>query len=70
MIKEEFEQIVELCKDAKNRSNSELTHAMNNLTKMHFDTKKTIIDLTYYLDSVEEMYNKILEEYNSRNKNG
>jgi len=26
--------------------------------------------LTYYLDSVEEIYNKILEEYNSRTKNG
>ena len=70
MIKEEFEEIVGLYKDAKNRSNSELTNAMNSLTKTHFDTKKTIIDLTYYLDSVEEMYNKILEEYNSRNKNG
>ena len=43
---------------------------MNSLTKTHFDTKKTIIDLTYYLDNVEEMYNKILEEYNLRNKNG
>jgi predicted RND superfamily exporter protein len=70
MIKEEFEEIVGLYKDAKNRSNSELVNAMNSLTKTHFDTKKTIIDLTYYLDSVEEMYNKILEEYNSRNKNG
>ena len=70
MIKEEFEEIVGLYKDAKNRSNYELANAMNSLTKTHFDTKKTIIDLTYYLDSVEEMYNKILEEYNSRNKNG
>jgi hypothetical protein len=70
MIKEEFEEIVGLYKDAKNRSNSELANAMNSLTKTHFDTKKTIIDLTYYLDNVEEMYNKILEEYNSRNKNG
>ena len=40
MIKEEFEEIVGLYKDAKNRSNSELANAMNSLTKTHFDTKK------------------------------
>ena len=30
-------------------------------------TKNNIINLTVYLDSVEELYNKILEEYQSRN---
>lgn len=70
MTKEEFEEVIELSKDVKNRSNVELTNAMNNLTKNHFDTKNTIIDLTYYLDNVEEMYNKILAEYNSRGNNG
>ncbi|MCF8340147.1 MAG: hypothetical protein K9I82_04150 [Chitinophagaceae bacterium] len=69
MTKEEFLKIVELYKDITNKSNIEITEAMNNLTKAHFETKNTIIDFTYYLDSIEEMYNKILTEYNRRTKN-
>ena len=69
MTKEEFLKIVELYKDITNKSNIEITDAMNNLTKTHFETKNTIIDLTYYLDSIEEMYNKIITEYNRRTKN-
>jgi hypothetical protein len=30
-------------------------------------TKDNIIKLTYYLDSLEENYNKVLKEYKKRN---
>jgi hypothetical protein len=43
---------------------------MNDLTKTFNDTKIKIIDLTHYLDNIEDMYHKILSEYNSRVKNG
>ena len=70
MTEEEFEKIVDLYLDSTSKSNVELTNAMNSLTKIHSETKQNIIDLTYYLDSIEEMYNKILNEYNLRIKNG
>lgn len=70
MTKDDFEKIVDIYLDAKDKSNVELANAMNELTRIHSETKQTIIDLTYYLDNIEEMYNKILAEYNSRIKNG
>ena len=70
MTTEEFTKIVEICKELKSKSNVELTTAMNDLTKTFTDTKIKIIDLTHYLDNIEDMYNKILSEYNSRVKNG
>jgi hypothetical protein len=30
------------------------------------ETKEMIINLTYHLDNIEEMYNKILKEHESR----
>lgn len=70
MTNEEFIKIVEICKELKGKSNVDLTNAMNDLTKTFNNTKIKIIDLTHYLDNIEEMYHKILSEYNSRVKNG
>ena len=70
MTNEEFIKIVEICKELKGKSNIDLTNAMNDLTKTFNDTKIKIIDLTHYLDNIEDMYHKILPEYNSRVKNG
>jgi hypothetical protein len=39
---------------------------MDKLTTDFDLTKNNIIGLTVYLDSVEELYNKTLEEYQSR----
>jgi hypothetical protein len=39
---------------------------MDKLTTDFELTKNNIINLTVYLDNVEELYNKILDEYQSR----
>lgn len=66
MKKEEFEEILKDLGDIKNVPNSKLIDNMDKLTTDFELTKNNIINLTVYLDSVEELYNKILEEYQSR----
>jgi hypothetical protein len=67
MKKEEFDEIIKDLGDIKNVPNSKLIDDMDKLTTDFELTKNNIINLTVYLDSVEELYNKILEEYQSRN---
>jgi predicted ATP-grasp superfamily ATP-dependent carboligase len=66
MIKEEFENIVKELGDLKNLPNTKLIEIMDKLTTDFDLTKNNIIGLTLYLDKVEELYNKSLEEYQSR----
>jgi hypothetical protein len=66
MKKEEFEKIVQELGDLKNLPNTKLIEIMDTLTTDFEITKNNIIALTVYLDSVEELYNKTLEEYQSR----
>jgi predicted ATP-grasp superfamily ATP-dependent carboligase len=66
MNKEEFENIVKELGDLKNLPNSKLIEIMDKLTNDFDLTKNTIIGLTVYLDSVEELYNKTLKEYQNR----
>jgi hypothetical protein len=66
MTKEEFENIVKELGDLKNLPNTKLIEVMDKLTTDFELTKNNIIGLTVYLDSVEELYNKTLEEYQSR----
>lgn len=66
MIKKEFENIVKELGDLKNLPNTKLIEIMDKLTTDFELTKNNIIGLTVYLDSVEELYNKTLEEYQSR----
>jgi hypothetical protein len=66
MIKEEFENIVKELGDLKILPNTKLIEIMDKLTTDFELTKNNIIGLTVYLDSVEELYNKTLEEYQSR----
>jgi len=66
MNKEEFENIVKELGDSKNLPNSTLIEIMDKLTNDFELTKNSIIGLTVYLDSVEELYNKTLKEYQSR----
>ena len=66
MVKEEFENIVKELGDLKNLPNTKLIEIMDKLTTDFDLTKNNIIGLTVYLDSVEELYNKTLEEYQSR----
>jgi hypothetical protein len=66
MNKEEFENIVKELGDLKDMPNTKLIEIMDKLTTDFDDTKNNIIALTLYLDKVEEMYNKTLNEYQNR----
>lgn len=66
MNKEEFENIIELQKELKDQPNSKLIEVMEKLTTEFDLTKESIINSTIYLDRVEELYNSILKEYESR----
>lgn len=66
MNKEEFENIIELQKELKDQPNSKLIEVMEKLTTEFELTKESIINSTIYLDRVEELYNSILKEYESR----
>ena len=66
MNKEEFENIVKELGDLKNIPNTKLIEIIDKLTTDFDTTKNNIIGLTLYLDKVEEMYNKTLNEYQTR----
>jgi hypothetical protein len=66
MKSEEFEKIVKDLGDLKNLPNTVLIENMDLLTTDFELTKNNIINLTLYLDKVEEMYNKMLGEYQNR----
>jgi hypothetical protein len=66
MNNEEFEKVLTDLSDLKNLPNHKLVEMMDKLST-DFDTTKTnIINMTIYLDKVEELYNKTLSEYESR----
>lgn len=54
--------------DLKELPNSKLVEIMDLLSSDFESTKANIINLTYYLDNIEIIYNKALEEYQNRTK--
>jgi len=68
MIKENFEKIVKEQTNLKNLPNSKLIEFMDDLSSDFEITKQNIINLTIYLDKVEELYNNTLKEYQTRTK--
>ena len=66
MNKEEFETILKEITDLKNLPNSKLIEIMDKVTTEFDTTKANIINMTVYLDKLEELYNKTLSEYESR----
>ena len=68
MTKEEFEDILTKTKDINNLPNLELVRNMDLLSEEHERLKSLIINQTYLLDEVEDLYNKNLVEYQKRNK--
>jgi len=60
------EEVLEIIKDFKNRPNKDLIKAMDLITQDFDYTKNTVINLTKHLDKLENTYNQILKEYNSR----
>jgi hypothetical protein len=67
MTKENFDNIVEEQKNIKNIPNSKLIEYMDVITEDFEITKSNLINMSYYLDKLEELYNSILKEYQSRN---
>jgi|688.fasta_scaffold737062_2 prefoldin subunit 5 len=61
------EKILETIKNYKEKSNKELEDALNFLNNNFETTKEIIIKMTKHFDEVEMLYNKILEEYQTRN---
>lgn len=66
MKKEELDHIATSLSDLKNLPNSKLIEYMDKLTVEYEDTKIFIINSTLHLDAVENLYNKILKEFENR----
>ena len=67
MEKVDSSKIVEIIKEYKTSSNSDLKLAMDFIQKDFDITKETLIKLTNHLDKLELSYNTLLKEYQSRN---
>ena len=63
----ESNKVVEIIKDHKTKSNKELTLAMDFIQKDYELTKDSILKLVNHLDKLENTYNTLLKEYQSRN---
>jgi hypothetical protein len=64
----ESTKVVEIVKDHKSKSNKDIMFAMDFIQKDFEITKETIIKLTNHLDKLENTYNILLKEYQSRNE--
>jgi predicted RND superfamily exporter protein len=62
------DQIIEIAKDVKNKSNKDLVEARDTLLTEFENTKKLVIDLTRHLEAIEEYYNIINKEIEKRSQ--
>ena len=69
LIKMKNEEILEILKDYRNKSNKDLVNTLDFLKNDFEKTKDLLLKLTYHLESSENSYNKILEEINKRTNN-
>jgi hypothetical protein len=60
------EEVLEIVKDYKNKSNKDLIKAMDLIVQDFEFCKNRIIELTTQLDKLENTYNTILKEYDRR----
>ncbi len=65
----ELKEIVTEAQNKKNLPNKRLIEMMHLLSQEHEETKKHLINITHYFDKIEETYNSLLEEFETR-KNG
>jgi len=65
--REESEKVVNIIKDYKSSSNSELTFVMDFIQEDFKKTKESLFKLTNHLDKLESLYDLILTEYQKRN---
>lgn len=61
------EKILEIINNYKDKSNQDLMSAMDFLNSDFELTKKKLLDLSKYLDSLEVTYNTLLKEFKKRN---
>jgi NAD-dependent SIR2 family protein deacetylase len=61
-------EIIEESKNKKNLPNKKLVEMMSELTEEFEKTKKELIILTQYFDKLEETYDSLLIEYETRQK--
>ena len=64
--REESEKVVNIIKDYKSSSNSELTFVMDFIQEDFKKTKESLFKLTEHLDKLESTYNLIHTEYQKR----
>lgn len=67
MTEEEFKVMVETAKDVDKLNNKSLESNMDKLASEFEQTKQNIINMTYYLDRVEQLYDTMLKEHRKRN---
>lgn len=68
MEKEILEHIIKEQKNLDGLPNSELINFMDLLSKEFEESKNKIIQETFHLDKVEELYNNVLKVYERRGK--
>jgi hypothetical protein len=68
MKKEELENIINEQKNLKDLPNNILVDFMDLLSNDFDATKNSIIQQTFYLDKIEELYNNVLKVYENRKK--
>jgi hypothetical protein len=66
MEKKELEFVVEQQKKLKELSNKDLVELMDKLSLEFESIKQSVINQTYYLDSIKLMYDNTLLEYKNR----
>lgn len=64
----DVEKIKKIVLECEDRPNGDLIDAMDFLKKDFEDTKEKLIKLSLHLDGVENLYNKVLNEYKKRVK--
>lgn len=67
MTQEEFKVLNDTIKEIKNLPNNKLEDVMDKINAEFEVTKNSIISMSFYLDTLEEMYNSLLKEYKERN---
>jgi hypothetical protein len=67
MKDEKFKEILDSQTGLKDLPNTKLVEYLDLLSYDFDSTKESIIKSTLYLDSVEELYNRILKVYQDRN---
>ena len=61
-------EILEIIKEFKERSNKDLQLAMDFIQEDFNITKESLLKLTHHLDKLENTYNLLYKEFTERNK--